>query len=976
MRGTGRGRTMLSSAGYGGNPPTLDGGVVGSGRARASPAAPPARAPGRWPTIAAPLELIGRGGEQAELARALATGRPVTLTGLAGTGKTRLALEAAARPGELADGAVVVELEGIAHPSVVIAAVAEALGEHDLFTSLPDVARTLSARELLLVLDGADDAAQAAATLVGSVAASCAGVRILATCRRALRVPGEEVVALGPLSVPPASARAPELIRAYEAPQLLARRVELAVPELELGAPEWVAIARICRELAGIPLALEIAGSLAASGPLVGLADELHARLRVAGGPSRLQPMRALDALIAWTTDLLDPVERQLLERLSVFAGGSDAATLRQHLGAAGEPPRLSEVVTGLAGLVDRSIAVVQEERGIGRYAVRALVRRQVVRQLGQAGRLEPLTRAHLEWCLHTVQGAEDALVTGAHQAEWLERLSREQRNVRAALGAACRSRDGTAAARLAKELWRYWELRNQLSEGRRWLEEVLAIAPRDAPERVHLLDGLGMLAWRQGDSAAANESLRAARVLAVEEGRRDLAARVLTHLGLVALFAGDLAAAKGWFAQSLDELADLDAPGESALVTANVALVAVEEGRYDEARRALDTTATLQLALGDRHGRAISLLHRAIAWWFLDARDRGQQDALEAARTLEDLGDDRSLAFSLLALAACLAEGHPLLALEAAGLADGLRERLGVQLPAGWDGPLEAALAPAHEKAGARAEELAREGRLASPRELLTRVAGAVAPASGALEAGRWASISALGGFEVWHGSRRAHLEPQVARLVQLLVVERTGLHVEQVIEVLWPEVAVERGRRRLRNVLSRLHRAAGPLVVRRGDLLAIGDGVGLDVGRFEADATQAIAALRESPVERARREAVAAVAAYRGDLLPDALYEPWSASARERLRRLRLSLLDTWAQRELAEGNAHEAERCLQAAISADPVDEDRYLRLAELLAGQDRPAAALDVLTRARAVAADLGVPVSARLTHLEQQVRGYP
>jgi predicted ATPase/DNA-binding SARP family transcriptional activator len=967
---------MPGSAGYGSSTPTLGAATARGARARGSPTAPPARVAGRWPSVAAPLELVGRGRERAELAGALATGRPVTLTGLAGTGKTRLALEAAARPGELADGAVVVELEGIAHPSVVIAAVAEALGEHDLFTSLPDVARTLSSRELLLVLDGADDAAGAAGTLVGSVVTSCTGVRVLTTCRRALRVPGEQVVTLRPLSVPPASARSPELIRAYEAPQLLARRAQLAVPELTLGAAEWVAIARICRELAGIPVALEIAGALAASGPLVSLADELHAHLHAGAGAGRVPPRRALDALIAWSIGLLDPVERQLLEHLAVFAGGSDASTLWQLLAASGAPPTLTDVVAGLAGLVDRSIAVVRGERGIGRYALRALVRRQVVRQLDHAGRLDALTRAHLEWCLHTVQGAEDALVTGAHQAEWLDRLSREQRNIRAALGAACRSRDGTAAARLATELWRYWELRNQLSEGRRWLEEVLAIAPAGTPERVHLLDGLGMLAWRQGDSTAAEAALSAARALALEEGRRGLAARALNHLGLVALFAGDLAAAAGRFAQCLAELADLDAPGELALVTANVALVAIREGRYDDARRDLDATASLQLALGDRHGRAISLLHRAIAWWFLDARDQGQEDALEAATTLEELGDDRSLAFSLLALAACLAEPHPSLALEAAGLAEGLRNRLAVHLPAGWDGLLEAALAPAHDRAGARAEELAHEGRMAAPRELLSRVAGAIAPASGAVDAGRWASISVLGGFEVWHGSRRAHLEPQVARLVQLLVVERSGLHVEQAIEVLWPEVPVERGRRRLRNVLSRLHRAAGPVVVRRGDLLALGEGVDLDAARFEAGATQAIAALRDGAVELARRQASAAVAAYRGDLLPDALYEPWSASARERLRRLRLGLLDAWAQRELAEASVQEAERCLRAAIDADPVDEDRWLRLAELLAGSDRPAAALDVLARARAVAADLGVPVSSRLARLEQQVRGQP
>ncbi len=966
---------MPGSAGYGGNAATIAHRARGDGTARASPIAQPVRGSGRWPSVAGPLVLVGRSRELAELASALATGHPVTLAGLDGIGKTRLALEAAARLGELADGTVVVELEGIAHPSLVIAAVAEALGEHDLFTSLPDVARTLASRELLLVLDGVDEAVRATATLVRSIAEECRGVRILLTSRRPLRVPDEQVLRVGALSVPPAALRSPELIHAYEAPQLLARRAQLAVPDLELDASGWDAVARICRDLAGVPLALEIAGSLAASGPIEKLADELHARLHAAAGDrARADPQRALDALIMWSTALLDPAERQLLDHLAVFAGGVEAATLHRVVAGTGSAPMLTEVVAGLAGLVDRSIAVVGGRGAIGRYTLRPLVRRHVVRQLGREGRLGVLTRAYLEWCLHAVRGAEEALVTGAHQAEWLERLSLEQRNIREALSIACASRDHLTAAGLAKELWRYWELRNQLSEGRRWLEEILRIVPADAPERFHLLDGLGMLAWRQGDHPAARESLATARALALESARRDLGARALNHLGLVALFSAELGPAASLFSQSLGLLAELDAPGESALVSANLALVAVQQGRYEDACRDLGQTATLQLALGDLHGRAISLLHRSIACWFLTAREQGRTDALEAAAAFEELGDDRSLAFSLLALAACVAEPHPFLALELAGLAEGLGERLGVLLPAGWDGPLEAALAPARTKAGARTKELAHEGRLASPHELLARVAAAIGPAPGASDARPWAVISALGGFAVVQGTRHAHLEPQVARLVQLLVVERAGLHVEQAIEVLWPEVTVERGRRRLRNVLSRLHRAAGPLVVRRCDLLVLGQGVELDVACFEVEAARAIATLREGDSELGRRQAAAALAAYRGDLLPDALYEPWSASARERLRRLRLGLLDTWAQSELASGNVQEAERCLRAAIDSDPVDEDRYVGLAELLADHDRFGAALEVLNRARALAGELGVTVSSRLVGLERRVRG--
>lgn len=922
-------------------------------------------------------ELIGRERELAGLAAALGQARLVTLTGPGGVGKSRLAHEIVAATYDLGAEVITVELEDVAHPSLVVGAVADVLGRYGLFVTGPDVVETLADREVLVVLDGAEDVASGVAALLTCLMATCPGVRILVTSRCPLGVAGEHVIVLEPLSVPPATAPPDEAMLSYEASRLLVRSARLAHPDLVVDEGAWRAVGQICRALGGVPLGLELVGSLAGSFTLSDLADGLLDELvgELVGQPAKAADVDAdsvLEAAIAWSVGMLHPTECQLLEHLAVFAGGADAGTLLEVSRRAGGVGSMRAVVSGLTSLVGRSLVTLEAVNGPGRYGLLGPIRRQVRSGLDRSGHLQALERHHLGWCRDLTAGAEAALITGSGQAEVLERLAREQGNLRSALAFACRERD-RAAVVLAKELWRFWELRGQLDEGRRWLGEAQTIATEADPLRFHLLDGAGMLAWRQGDREGAEAALAAAHDLAVGAGDRGLTARARNHLGLAALFAGDTAGAARWFEQSLSELEPLDAPGESALVAANLALVAIREGRCVEARQSLDATAAAQLALGDRHGRAISLLHRSMAGYFLDERDGARADALDAASTFADLGDDRSLAFALVSLSANLAEAHPDLALKVAGLAGALQDRVGIGLPHGWDGPVEAALAPARAMAGARAAGLLDEGRSAAPRELLLRVAAAISTAPDVAHA-RWVSISALGGFEVAHGDRRLHLEPQVARLVKLLVVQRPSLHVEQAMEALWPEAAPERGRRRLRNVLSRLHRAAGPLVVRRGDTLALGEGVDLDAARFEGEATRAITAFDEGAVAVGRDWARAAMASYRGDLLPEELYEPWAATARERLRRLHLRLLDTWTQAAHDGGEVHEAEACLRAAIDADPLDEDRYVRLAELLAGDDRPAAALAVLTRARVVAAELDVPVSSSVDRIERRVRG--
>ncbi len=236
---------------------------------------------------------------------------------------------------------------------------------------------------------------------------------------------------------------------------------------------------------------------------------------------------------------------------------------------------------------------------------------------------------------------------------------------------------------------------------------------------------------------------------------------------------------------------------------------------------------------------------------------------------------------------------------------------------------------------------------------------------------------MKTLGHFEVRRGGRPVHLAPQVALVVKLVVAAGQAVHVEQAMETLWPEVDPERGRRRLRNVLARLHRAAGPIVVRAGHELVVAPGVTLDTQRFEAEARQAVIALTSgSDGPAARSQARAATRLYSGDFLAEERYEPWATGTRERLRRFRLRLLDAWATAAAAEGEQAEAEACLRVGIESDPTDDGRYLSLARLLAASGRPAAAAAVLSRAQAVAEELGLPASPAVAALEAVLRATP
>lgn len=627
--------------------------------------------------------FVGRQGEMAELREQLSRARLVTLTGIGGCGKTRLALQVAADLLEAyPDGVWLVELAPITDPALVPQAVAGAIGvREEPGRSLTEtLADALQERHLLLVLDNCEHVVAACAALAHALLRACPRLKILATSRELLGVAGELVWPVPSLSLPNGDARgvdANRLLRESEAVNLFVERARLCQPRFELTAANVPAVAQICRRLDGIPLALELAAARVKVLSPEQIAARLDDAFRLLTGGSRtvMPRQQTLKAAIDWSYDLLSQAERRLLHRLSVFAGGwrleaaeaicpDDEDSGRQIGTLDPQTSTISnkDLLDLLGQLVDKSLVVVEECDGETRYRLLETIRQYAREKLRQehGGEERALKDRHRDWFLQLAGTAGEALA-GATQAEWLNRLEEEHDNLRAALAwsieAATALREPeqtTAGLRLGAALWRFWLTRGYLAEGRQRLAALLALPepdlarPEDALTRAAVLNGAGALAYHQAEYDAARalweESLAIRRAL---DDRPGIAAS-LSNLGLVAHTQGDPRAARALHEESLAIRRALDDPIGLAATLNNLGLVTQAVGDFAAARALHEESLTIRRSLDDPAGIAFSLTnlgHVARAEGeYATARTRFQE-SLEIRR---QLGDRTGIAASL----------------------------------------------------------------------------------------------------------------------------------------------------------------------------------------------------------------------------------------------------------------------------------------------------------------------------------------
>jgi predicted ATPase/DNA-binding CsgD family transcriptional regulator len=639
--------------------------------------------------------FVNREREMLELKRDLAMTRLLTLAGAGGIGKTRLAQEVAkdlvaAYP----DGVWLVQLAGLSEPELVAQVVAATLGVRErpgrpLGATL---AEDLRAKHILLVLDNCEHLIEAVARLTDELLDCCPKLRVLATSREPLRVPGEVVRQVLPLSVPelndPALLAEGGLAR-LAVTRLFLERAHRREEGSALSGRGVRAVARICRRLEGIPLAIELAAARTAALSVEQIDERLEDSLKLlTTGFRTADPRhRTLGAALDWSYALLSEAERVLFRRLSAFAGGWTLEAA-EALGS-GEGVGEGEVLDPLSRLVDKSLVAIEEGEhdGAVRYAMLEPVRQYARERSRESGEKDAVEGRHAGFFLALAEEAEPEM-SGPDQEAWLRRLGREHANLRAALAWALDPADSRESReyrtelglRLAGALGRFWAVYGP-GEGRRWLEKGLArggAAPKPALGKA--LYEAGWIELFQGDYDRATSLLEEALALFRELGDKRGVATSLVNLGFAALHLGDKERADV-LRQEVEALRK-EPPDRWTLawLTTFLGLAAFYEGDYERSGALARESLAIYRELGDKRG--VSLCHIDLGFIELVRGDHEPAAALleEALRVLRGSDDKFCLAYGFFGLAAVAAgRGEAARAARLWGAAEALREEIGV---------------------------------------------------------------------------------------------------------------------------------------------------------------------------------------------------------------------------------------------------------------------------------------------------------
>jgi len=678
-----------------------------------------------------PIQLtnfIGRERELAEVRRLLGSTRLLTLTGMGGTGKTRLSLQVAADMLDaFPDGVWFVEFATIADASLVHETVAAALSlrqeaEQPLVNTLTQFLRD---RRLLLILDNCEHVVAACARLAETLLRTCPKLHILASSRESMSIAGETAWPVPPLSLPEhwreisAGSDALERLGEYEAVRLFAERAALARPAFQLSDANVHLVTQICWRLDGIPLAIELAAArirvLTLQQIMERLDDRFH--LLTTGSRNAVPRQQTLRSLIDWSHDLLSDPERRLFRRLSVFARGR---TLEAIEGVcAGEGVDAFDVMDLLQQLVDKSLVYIEKdpERG-ARYFILESIWDYANEKLIAAGESDTYRIRHLDYFL---QFAEEAApeICGPDQKQWLETVASEQYNLRYAVDAAAELHgQAPKGLRLLTATQRFVEVRGLFKEANESFATLLAhpdAAPRD-DVRAAALTAAGRLAWVADDVPSSTREVEEALSIFRELNDPAGTARALASLAFIALDRADTAAARS----QLDEAVALATPLDDIRLTAHIqhvwSVLSASEGDFERAFELDLDDLSRYREVGDIWQAIIIAWSAGVNATVLGKFDVAQANLSECLQVGLDLGNRWGSSYPLEAFAIlAVAERQYDRAARLLGAADAQRIRSGL-VPEEADHPaIRVILSQAPDFTGPAIEAARKEGRMLS---------------------------------------------------------------------------------------------------------------------------------------------------------------------------------------------------------------------------------------------------------------------
>lgn len=561
-----------------------------------------------------PLQVtsfIGRERELQALSQLLQRARLLTLVGTGGIGKTRLLLQLAANLlDRYPDGVWYVDLAAIDDASLVVNALARVVGLAEVAGSalIEAICLHLKAQRVLVLLDNCEHVLGACARLADALLRACPDIEIVATSREPLRTAGEQTAWLPPLSLPEPTADLGTLLRA-DAVRLFVERSRSRQPDFAVGPQNAQAVARICTRLDGIPLALELAAARVGTVPLEKIAARLDDRFNflTLGDRTAMPRQQALKALIDWSYDLLEPPEKTLFARLSVFAGGwtLDAAEAVCADAALLQP----DILNLLDQLVQKSL--VSRHENEDRYGFLETIHDYAENRLREAGETDALRDRHHQYFLALAETAEPVLRRRTNELPWLRSLETEHANLKAALQWSL-EQPGLSAngLRMCGALGRFWRIRGHWREGREWCAQALKkdadAAPKDV--RAKALITAGMMEFWLGETVAAEVRVEAALALAREAGNRSVEAVALNNLSNLVSDHGDFARAHSLLEEAVAINHELGNRESECLNLHNIGELFVEQGDIEAAQAPLQRALAFSREIRSEWLEAIGL--------------------------------------------------------------------------------------------------------------------------------------------------------------------------------------------------------------------------------------------------------------------------------------------------------------------------------------------------------------------------------
>jgi predicted ATPase/class 3 adenylate cyclase len=633
--------------------------------------------------------FIGRDHELAGLVEMVRRRRLVTLTGPGGTGKTRLALRAA---GKLLDdspnGVFFVDLAPISDPGLVPSTIAAALGvrEEGARPALDVLVDHLRPQKVLLVLDNFEQILEAA-TVVATLLDAAPDAKAIVTSRTPLRLSGEQEYPVPPLAIPDLGGPEPDLLSGYESVALFVERAKAVDPGFALTNDNASAVAEICRRVDGLPLAIELAASRVRMLTPGAILQRFDRRLPLLTTSARDVPdrHRTITATIDWSHDLLGEPEQALFRRLAAFVGGWTFESAEEIANPGGELE--IETLDGLESLGEKSLvqrAVSDHEL---RFRMLETIREYGLEQLRAAGEFEATHTRHQIAFLELAERAESQLY-GRDSRAWLDRLESEHDNLRLAIRWAIDSGRAEDAMRLASALWRFWQIRGHLTEGRRWVEAVFAMpaAGMRSAVRAKALLAAGSLAYWQGDLETTarqyEESLSISRELNDARGIAD----GLFNLSFVQAALGRSDVASRYLLEARATFEQLGDARQAAFAAVGLGVAAARRADWETASKFATEALARFESLGDAFGIGLSsgvLGHLALA---VGDNEAGRRLFLTSLSANEEIGDRLGLAVALEATALIAGRrGRHDVSLRLAGAADSIKKTDRGQAPVPW---------------------------------------------------------------------------------------------------------------------------------------------------------------------------------------------------------------------------------------------------------------------------------------------------